>query len=110
MKIATHETHANREISGLGGNVGVKIHIHASHRQHTDGMKTVTVQGDTVGSCLSNLTERFPGMNRQVFDTKGQLRNNLEIYLNQESAYPDELSRPVQDGDEIHLTLILTGG
>jgi molybdopterin converting factor small subunit len=34
----------------------------------------------------------------------------VEVYVNNESAYPEELAKPVQDGDEIHLILMLAGG
>jgi hypothetical protein len=45
-----------------------------------------------------------------LFDKKGKLRNIVEIYVNHESAYPDELKKTVRDGDEIHLTFMLAGG
>jgi len=38
------------------------------------------------------------------------LANNIEVYVNLKSAYPNELAIPVKDGDEIHLTVMLTGG
>jgi len=88
----------------------VKINLHKTHRQYTDGLETVEVDGTTVGSCLSNLVRQFPAIEKGLFDNKGKLRNNVEIYVNMESAYPDELAKTVKDGDEIHLTLILAGG
>jgi hypothetical protein len=30
--------------------------------------------------------------------------------VNMESTYPEELAKPVRDGDEIHITLMLSGG
>ena len=88
----------------------VKIHLHKTHRQFTDGLEAVEVTGNTVGDCLSNLIGRFPGIEKGLFEKKGKLRNNIEVYVNMESAYPNELSTVVKDGDQIHLTLILTGG
>jgi len=49
-------------------------------------------------------------MANALFDKKGKLLNAVEIYINQESAYPDELMKPVKGGDDIHLTLMLAGG
>jgi hypothetical protein len=49
-------------------------------------------------------------MGEQIFDPKGKLRNTMEIYLNMESTYPDELKKAVNSGDEIHLTILLAGG
>ena len=90
--------------------MSVKTHIHKTHRQFTNGLEVVEVDGSTVGECLNHLVERFPGMEKELFDKKGGLRNIIEIYINLESAYPDELSKPVKDGDEIHITFMLAGG
>ncbi len=70
----------------------------------------VEVRGKTVGDCLDHLIERYPGMREGLFDKKGKLLNVVEVYVNNESAYPEELAKPVQDGDEIHLILMLAGG
>jgi molybdopterin converting factor small subunit len=88
----------------------VKIHIHKAHRHHTGGSEVVAVEGDTVGKCLDELVLRHPGMRDVLFDPRGALRSTIEIYVNLETAYPDELGKSVQDGDEIHLTLLLAGG
>jgi molybdopterin converting factor small subunit len=88
----------------------IQIHLHKTHRQYTDGLDVVEVDGKTVGECLIHLIKRFPAIEKGLFTDKGKLRNNVEIYLNMESAYPDELAKPVKNGDRIHLTLILTGG
>jgi len=45
-----------------------------------------------------------------LFDKKGRVLNGIEIYINHKSAYPDELAKPVKDGDEISITLVLAGG
>ena len=90
--------------------MSVKIHIHKTHRQYTDGLSVIETKGDTVGMCLSSLVEQFPDMKPELFDNGGKLTNKVEIYLNMESAYPDELTKSVKDGDDIHLTLLLAGG
>ena len=88
----------------------VKINLHKTHREFTDGREIVEVAGNTVGACIEDLVKRYPGLKAKLFDKKGILRNFIEIYLNMESAYPDELAKPVSDGDEIYLTLALAGG
>jgi molybdopterin converting factor small subunit len=88
----------------------VNVHIHKTHRHHTGGSEVVAVQGGTVGECLGDLIRRHPGMRDVVFDSRGALRSTIEIYVNFESAYPDELGKRVEDRDDIHLTLLLAGG
>ena len=90
--------------------MGVVIHIHKTHRAFTDGLQTVAVDGQTVGECLGALVKRFPDINRMLFSGNGDLLKNIDIYVNQESAYPEELKKPVTCGDIIYLHLLLTGG
>ena len=39
----------------------VKVHIHTTHRQFTNGSDVVAVEGNTVGECLNHLIKQFPG-------------------------------------------------
>ena len=90
--------------------MAVKIHIHMTHRPFTNGLEVVAVEGKTVGECLNQLIKQFPGMDQALFAKKDKLLNNVEVYLNHASAYPNELLKPVKDDDEIHLLVMLTGG
>jgi len=90
--------------------VGVKVYIHKTQRQFTEGQSVVTVKGNTVGACLEDLIRGFPRMKDMVFDKKGTLMNTIEIFVNLQNVYPNELAETVKDGDEIHLTLLLAGG
>ncbi len=90
--------------------MSIKVHIHKTHRQFTNGLDIIEVEGNTVGDCLKNLVSKFPNVEKEVLDKKGNLRNIIEIYVNLESAYPNELAKPVKDGDDIHVTLMLAGG
>jgi len=90
--------------------MAVKVHIHTTHRQFTNGAEVVEVEGQTVGECLDRLIQQYPAMEKALFAKKGKLLNHVEVYLNHASAYPNELLKPVKDGDEIHLVLMLAGG
>lgn len=88
----------------------VKIHIHKTHRQFTNGLEVVPVEGRTVGECLKQLIKQFPGMEKALFVRKDKLQNNVEVFINDATAYPNELVKPVRDGDDIHLVIMLAGG
>lgn len=90
--------------------MSVNVHIHTTHRQFTNGLKVVSLEGNTVGECLGQLINQYPGMEKALFAKTDQLHRNVEVYLNQESAYPNELAKPVKDGDQIHLVVMLAGG
>jgi len=90
--------------------MAINVHIHAAHRQFTDGLEVVQVEGHTVGECLNHLIRQYPGMEKALFAKKDKLLNIVEVYLNHMSAHPNELLKPVRDGDEIHLIIMLAGG
>lgn len=90
--------------------MAVKVNLHLTLRQYTNGQETIEVDGKTVGECLKNLVKKHPALESSIFAKNGKLANVVEIYLNLQSAYPNELARPVQDGDEIHVTMMLAGG
>jgi len=90
--------------------MSVGINIHQSLRNLTNGKAIVEVDGNTVGSCLNNLVQQFPGIKPKLFDEKGKLLNYVDIYVNLESSYPKELAMPVKDGDKLSVTLIIAGG
>jgi molybdopterin converting factor small subunit len=90
--------------------MAVKVHIHATHRQYTKGLEVVEVAGGTVGECLNHLIKQYPGMEKALFAKKGKLANIVEVYVNHASAHPNELVKPIKDGDDIHLIVMLAGG
>jgi molybdopterin converting factor small subunit len=90
--------------------LSIKINIHKTHRQFTNGLDIVEVEGNSVGNCLDNLVRQFPGMKKALFDKKGKLLRVIEIYINSKSAYPNELVKQVKDGDNVHIILMLAGG
>lgn len=86
------------------------VNIHQALRHLTNNQSSVEVNGKTVGECLADLVERFPGMKSKLFGKNNKLINYVDIYVNAESSYPEELAKPVKDGDRLHITLIIAGG
>lgn len=90
--------------------MSVKVSLHRTHRQFTGGRDVVEVQGQTVGDCLDRLAQDYPGIGEALFQRKGKLKNHIEVFLNLETTYPQELAMPVKDGDEIYVAVMLAGG
>ena len=77
---------------------------------YTDNKEAVEVKGDTLGGCLDDLIERYPGIEQMLFDGKGKLHTYVGVYINGQDAYPDPLQKKMKDGDEIHAIYIIGGG
>ncbi len=90
--------------------MSIKIHIHVTHRCHTNSEKTIEVEGDTVRKALENFVAQYPGMKKELFDKNGKLLHYIEIYLNNVSTYPGELEKQLKDGDELQVITFLAGG
>lgn len=93
-----------------GEEISIKINIHPILAHSTNKQKVVEVEGNTIGQCLDELVKKFPKIKAELFDKDGNLHNYVDVYLNQESAYPDELAKPVKNGDELNIALIIAGG
>ncbi len=88
----------------------IKINIPAYMRSFTNNMEVVEVNGSTVGECLNLLVKQFPGIKKQLFSKNGNLFENIIISVNGESAYPEQLAKPVKEGDELNIVIIVGGG
>jgi hypothetical protein len=42
--------------------MAVQVHIHKTHRQFTNGLEVVSLEGSRVGGCLNRLIKQFPAM------------------------------------------------
>ncbi len=79
--------------------------------KHVAGDVThLEVTGSVLSECLEQLVNRFPGTNSLLFDESGRLHRHIDIYVNGASTFPQELARPVHDGDTISLVYLITGG
>ena len=78
--------------------------------KYTGDKQVAMVEGSTVGQCLDHLVKQFPGIEEALFDKDGKLKYWLNIYVNRESCYPEELVKPVKNGDEIHIIPVIVGG
>jgi sulfur-carrier protein len=62
----------------------ITIEIPTAFRRFTEGAPKVDCTGATVAEALNQLTTRFPDLSRHVRDDSGQIRQFLNIYLNEE--------------------------
>lgn len=88
-----------------------KILIPTALRQFTEQTDSVEVAGSTVGDVLQSLTEKFPGIRKNLFNDQGKLRSFVNVYLNDEDVrYLDKDATKVSGGDTISIVPSIAGG
>jgi len=93
------------------GTSGVAVRVPSMLRAITEGAKVVHAEGATVREALDSLTQRYPGLSERLFSPEGQLRQFVNIYLNDEDIrYLDKLDTSVESGDELAILPAVAGG
>ncbi|OGO37017.1 MAG: hypothetical protein A2147_08370 [Chloroflexi bacterium RBG_16_57_8] len=90
--------------------MSIKVSLPIFLQAFTGDTENIEVEGKTVGDCLKSLTSQYPGVKKMLVDDKGTLHSYVGIYINTEDAFPNELTKAVKDGDEIHILYALAGG
>jgi molybdopterin synthase sulfur carrier subunit len=65
----------------------------------------------TVGQAISNVKTSHPQIYQRLCDDNGQLRKSLAVFINGEHIrYRDGLETVLEEGDEIYIVPLITGG
>lgn len=65
---------------------------------------TAEVKGHTVGQCLNDLFGQFPTLKPVLLDKDGKLSLRMDVLVNSESSFPEELNKLVTDNDDLYIT------
>ena len=90
--------------------MSIEVHLPPMFRHLTGAAEEVSVSGATIQQSLEDLVRRYPELGSYLLTEGGGLKNGISIFLNGETTYPNELSRPVRDGDELHIAQMILGG
>ncbi len=90
--------------------MSITVKLHPILQKLVGGQEVVEVTGHNTGECLEDLESRYPVIKQLIRDKRGQLRRYCEILVNSKSTYPNELTTPVKDGDQIHIMIFVAGG
>ena len=89
----------------------VTVEIPTAFRRFTNGAPKVHCSGATVAEALTQLTAQFPELSRHVRDDSGQIRQFLNIYLNEEDIrFLGGESCALKEGDRVLLVPSIAGG
>jgi molybdopterin converting factor small subunit len=89
----------------------VTIEIPTAFRRFTDGIPKLDCSASTIAEALTELTVRYPAISRHVRDDSGQIRQFLNVYLNEEDIrFLGGESCKVKEGDRLLLVPSIAGG
>jgi sulfur-carrier protein len=91
--------------------VAITIEIPTAFRRFTDGAPKVDSGATTISEALNDLTTRYPALSKHVRDDEGQIRQFLNVYLNEEDIrFLGGESISLKDGDRVLLVPSIAGG
>ena len=77
----------------------------------TDGSRSLSASGTTVGEAVADVTRRFPSLAPRLVDDAGQPYPFVTYYLNDEDIrFSGGFTAPVRDGDELTIVSAVAGG
>ena len=80
-------------------------------RRLSEGEVTVAVEATDIGSAIDALDRRYPGFKDRLLDQNGELRQFVNVYLNDEDVrLGPGLKTKVSEKDEISIVPAVAGG
>jgi len=91
--------------------MAITIEIPTAFRRFTDGAPKLECGASTVGEALNDLVTRFPALSHHVRDDEGQIRQFINVYLNDEDIrFLGGEASALKDGDKLLLVPSIAGG
>jgi len=88
----------------------VKLNLHPYLVHLADNKDRHEVNGATIGECLEDIVRRYPDLEEWLFTEERELKSLFDVFLNMESTEPERLAKPVRDGDDINIIIVIAGG
>jgi molybdopterin converting factor small subunit len=85
-----------------------QVWIPPLHRELTNGVEIVSVEGETVAELLTNLDGRYPGLQARLCD-EGKLKPGIAVAINGEVSHRG-LRQRLTIPSEVHFIPALSGG
>ncbi len=91
--------------------MAVKIRVPGALRQFTHGAAVVEVDAGDVSQALEALNRKYPGFRERLYDDKGELRQFINIYRNDEDIrFGSGLKTPLKEDDDLSIVPAVAGG
>jgi sulfur-carrier protein len=91
--------------------MATKVRIPTPLRKLTNNEELIEVNASTVGEAITELQNRFPGIQERLVDEKGEVRRFVNVYVNEEDIrFLKNKQTPLKDGDEVSIIPAIAGG
>jgi molybdopterin converting factor small subunit len=90
--------------------MSIRVHLYSNLQQFTDNHNEVEVSGSRIGECLDDLVRQFPRIKPVLFNKRGKMSDTIFVSINLKSPHPEELTKLVNNGDELYIVRIIAGG
>jgi molybdopterin synthase sulfur carrier subunit len=91
--------------------MSVIVKIPAPMRRLTNGQPKVNLQAGTVGECLTQLGQEFPGLRERICEDDGSVRQFVNIFVRGEDIrFGAGLATSLKDGDDVSIVPAASGG
>ena len=91
--------------------MALKVLLPVALRHLTGNRDEVELSGDSVGEVIDGLVGRFPELKPHLLNEEGQVRNFVNVYINDEDVrYLQEDRTPVKEGDVVSIVPSIAGG
>lgn len=87
------------------------IKLSSPFQSYTQGLLEVPVQGKTVAEAMNNLVEQFPSLRQHLFDSQGNLRPFVNLFLGGKPIRELQgAETPLEAADVLRLVPSVAGG
>jgi len=94
--------------------MAIEVRIPTILRTYTDGEKSVTGQGASLGALIDDLEANHPGIKERLVEAKDggvDLRRFVNVYVNDEDVrFIGGLDAELNDGDQVVVLPAVAGG
>jgi len=91
--------------------MGARIKVRLFHELRSNvGGSEVELEANTLTEMLQSLMNKHTNLRDLLFDSKGNIRHHILLYVNNAVQNPPDLSRKLNDGDLILLIPPAAGG
>ena len=89
----------------------ITIKVPALWRRLSGDCSRIPLQADTVAEALDELIKQYPQLDSLLFNERREVNQALNLFVNREHIrYRGGMAAPLQDGDEVYIVQVFTGG